>query len=125
MVVSLVLGAAVLIGAGLYSSSLIASIASPLALILAAFGSITVFTEMMDQKLLKQFFSSENGWFIGLGLVSAAVFYLVFVVGQALITQLSPLAGIIVIGVGVALFFAGPTEFIDLLKSLSEVFDGQ
>jgi hypothetical protein len=118
MVVSLLLGAVALIGAGLFTTSLVASIAEPVSLILAGAAGIVLFAEILRNGYFENYFSSSEGEFIGAGLVGATGFYLVFVAAQGLITSLSPLAGIIVVGLGVAVFFLGPGIIFDLLDVL-------
>jgi len=118
MVASVILGAIALLGAGFYTSSLVASLAEPVALILAGASGAMVFVQMIRNGYVSQFFSSEEGEYLGVGLIGAAVFYLVFVVSQVLIVVLSPLAGLLVIGIGLFMFLFGPGVLFDLFEAI-------
>ena len=118
MVASVILGAIALLGAGFYTSSLVASLAEPVALILAGASGAMVFVQMIRNGYVSEFFSSEEGEYLGVGLIGAAVFYLVFVVSQVLIVVLSPLAGLLVIGIGLFMFLFGPGVLFDLFEAI-------
>lgn len=118
MVYSLILGAVALLGGGWFASSLVASMADPIGLLLAAASSIVVFVNTVDRGYISDYFSSKEGEYTGAGLIGAGVFYLVFVVTQAVITGLSPLAGVLVVALGVAVFFFGPGILFDLADLL-------
>jgi len=123
-ILSLVLGAAALLGGGWFASSLVASLADPVSLLLAGLAGVSLFVNMVRNDLASEFFSSENGELLGAGLAGASTSVFVFAVSQSLITTLSPLAGIIVVGLGVAVFFLGPGVLFDLLSVLADFVGG-
>lgn len=122
---TLIIGAVALIGGGLFTSSLVSSLATPLALILAGVAGGASMIRLIRSKELGQFFTSDTGEFLAGGLIGATVFFLVFVAAQSLITGLSPLAGLIVVGLGVAVFFAGPGILLDLLEVVVSLFSDE
>lgn len=118
MVYGFILGALALFGGGWFTSSLVASLAEPVALILAAASGVAVFVQMVRRGYLDEYFSSDEGKFLGAGIIGAGAFYLVFVAAQGLIVSLSPIAGVIVVVLGVSLFVFGPGLLFDLVDIL-------
>jgi len=117
--VSILIGVAALLGLGWFTTSLVASLAEPVSLILAAAAGIAFLAEVLRQGYISDYFSTSEGEFLGAGIGGAAVFYTVFVVSQVLIVSLSPLAGLIVVGLGVGTFIFGPGVIFDLFDVLS------
>jgi hypothetical protein len=120
MVYSLILGAIALLGGGWFTSSLVSSLAEPVALILAAASGIIFFVEVVRNEYLQDLGQSESGEGITSGILGIGVFYLVFIASQSIITSLSPLAGVIVVGLGVWVFIMGP----GILFELADLFKG-
>jgi len=111
-----------LLGVGWVSASLVASLAEPVALVLGAVAGVTFFVNSVRNGYLESYFSSEEGEMLGSGLIGASVFYLVFVGSQAAIVILSPLAGILVMALVVAVFFMGPGLLFDLVEVVLDEF---
>ena len=119
-VFALLLGAAALLGGAWFTTSLIASLATPVALLIGAAAGIGSFIELNRRDIISDVTSSDEGEFIVEGLLSAVAFLFVYVVAESLMIVLSPVAGLIVVGLGVAVFVLGPGLIFDLL----EVFRG-
>lgn len=117
-IASLLIGAAVLLGGGYFTSSLIASLADPVALILAAAAGVMAFVEILRRGYFSDYFSTGEGEVLGSGIAGATIFYIVFVTAQSLIVQLSPLAGLAVVGLGVTVAIFGPGLLFDLLQAV-------
>lgn len=117
--VSLVLGLVALLGAGWFTASLVSSLAMPVALIIGGAAGITAFVEILRRGYYSDYLSSEEGEFVMAGISGGLMFLLVYVSAQSLIVALSPLAGLIVVGLGVAVFVLGPGILFDLLDVVS------
>jgi len=105
-IVTSLLGLAALLGLGWFTSSLVSSLALPVAVILAVVAGVSFFVQSIRNDYMDLLgLSSESGQVAGGVLVGTGVFYGVFVLAQSLITSLSALAGLLVVGLVVALFF--------------------
>ena len=105
-VVTSLLGLAALLGLGWFTSGLVSSLALPVAVILAVVAGVSFFVQSIRNDYMDLLgLSSESGQVAGGVLVGTGVFYGVFVLAQSLITSLSALAGLLVVGLVVALFF--------------------
>jgi len=105
-IVTSLLGLAALLGLGWFTSGLVSSLALPVAVILAVVAGVSFFVQSIRNDYMDLLgLSSESGQVAGGVLVGTGVFYGVFVLAQSLITSLSALAGLLVVGLVVALFF--------------------
>lgn len=120
MVLPLLAGAAALLGLGWFSSSLVASLAEPVSLIMAAVAASLIFIQVVRRGYLEGLMSTEEGEKLAAGILGGIGFFLVFVTAQSLITALSPLAGVIVVALVLSVFIAGPSILFDLLDVLFE-----